>query len=283
MGIIEFKNFKWHYFEREEHDLLGINLNIKKGEFVGLVGPTSSGKTALCYSIMGVIPHLSRGKVKEGDVIVDGLNTQEHTIGELSSRVGIILQAPKSQLTGAGLTIEEEVAFGLENHGVPRKEMREKIDDVLKRVGLYELRKRSPFEVSGGQQQKVAIASVLALEPKILILDEPTGYLDPGGTDAVFSVVKKLNNQGKTIIIITHKLEYLARYADRVILFNKGNVVADGKPGKVLSNTKLLRRNNLTPLPVTLLAEALKNRRKWKDSLPVSVESTVKGLRKVVK
>jgi energy-coupling factor transport system ATP-binding protein len=283
MAIIEFKDFNWHYFEREEHDLLGVNLKIKKGEFVGLIGPTNSGKTALCYSIMGVIPHLSRGKVKGGDVIVDGLNTQEHSIGDLSSRVGIILQAPKSQLTGAGLTIEEEVAFGLENHGVPRREMRDKIERVLKRVGLYELRKRSPFEISGGQQQKVAIASVLALEPKIFILDEPTGYLDPGGTDAVFSVVKKLNNQGKTIIIVSHKLEYLARYANRVILFNRGNVVADGKSEEVLSNARLLRRNKLTPLPVTLLAEALKKRGKWKWGLPVTVQSTVRGLRRVIK
>nr|MBD3312154.1 ATP-binding cassette domain-containing protein [archaeon] len=283
MTVIEFKDFKWHYFEREEHDLQGVNLKIKKGEFVGLLGPSGSGKTAFCYSIMGVVPHLSQGRVKGGKVIIDGLDTQDSSIGELSSRVGIIMQSPKSQLTGAGLTIEEEVAFGLENTGVPRSEMGKRIKSVLKRVGLYELRKRSPFEVSGGQMQKVGIASVLVLEPKILILDEPTGYLDPGGTEAVFSLVKKLNNQGKTIIIVTHKLEYLARYADRIILFNNGRVVRDGSPQEILSDTKLLKRNKIDPLPVTLLGEALKKKRKWKQELPITVKEAVEGLRKVVK
>jgi len=279
MAIIEFNDFKWHYYETEEHDLTGVDLKINKGEFVGLVGPTGSGKTALCYSVMGVIPHLSQGRVLGGSVVVDGLDTQEHSIGDLSRSVGIILQSPLSQLTGAGLTIEEEVAFGLENNGVPRSEMIDQIKHVLKRVGLYELRKRSPFEVSGGQQQKIAIASVLALEPKILILDEPTGYLDPGGTEAVFSLVKKLNNQGKTIIMVTHKLEYLARYADRIIIFNKGNVVRDGKPQEVLSDVHLFKANNLTPLPVTRLGHALKLKRKWKGDLPITVKDAVRGLK----
>ncbi len=277
MAIIEFKNFTWKFFESGEHDLININLRIKKGEFVSIIGPTGSGKTALCYSIMGVIPHLSNGEIKKGKVIVDGLNTQEHSINELAKHVGIILQSPRSQLTGAGLSIEEEVAFGLENNGVPRSVMKKKIKEVLKKVGLYELRKRSPFEVSGGQQQKVAIASVLVLEPEILILDEPTGYLDPAGTEAVFSLVKKLNKEGKTIILVTHKLEYVLSYSDRVILFNNGRIIQDSTPKQVLSNYDLLIKNKLLPLPTTILGKKLKLGR------VVDIDETAKKLKEVLK
>ncbi len=278
MAIIEFNNFSWTYYNKEEHDLHNINLRINKGEFIGIIGPTGSGKTALCYSIIGVIPHLSQGEIKSGEVIVNGLRTSEHSIGELALSVGLIMQSPQSQLTGAGLTIEEEVAFGLENYGVPRREMKDKIKRVLKKVGLYELRKRSPFEVSGGQQQKVAIASVLALEPEIIILDEPTGYLDPWGTNAVLSLVKQLNNEGKTIILVTHKLEYLSQYADRIILFNNGRVIRDDTPNKILSNYELLRKNGLTPLPVTILGKEL-----GLSSLPSNINDCVKSIKEWLK
>ncbi len=278
MDIISFENFKWHFFEKGEHDLDGVNLKIRKGEFVGITGPTGSGKTALCYAIMGVIPHLSNGKVISGRVLVDGLDITKHSVGELASHVGIILQSPKSQLTGAGLSIEEEIAFGLENNGVPRKEMKRRIKEVLMKTGLYKLRKRSPFEVSGGQQQKVAIASVLVLQPEILILDEPTGYLDPEGTEAVFNLVKDLNKEGKTIILVTHKLEYLSEFADRVILFNNGKVIKDGRPDEVLGDYNLLVKNKLTPLPVTTLGKELK----WRN-YPITVRDAVRELRRELK
>lgn len=280
MAIIEIKNYGWHFYEREEHDLIDIDLEINKGEFVGLIGPSGSGKTGLCYSIMGIIPHLSSGRITSGDVVIDGWNTKDHSIGELASKVGLILQASKSQLTGAGLTVEEEIAFGLENKGVPRPQMIKKIDEVIRLTGLESIRKRSPFEVSGGQQQKVAIASVLAVEPSILVLDEPTGFLDPIGTRMVFETIKKLNKQKKmTIIFVTHKYELLAEHADRVVLLTNGRIIKDGKPGEVLTNTKLLRKHKLLPLPVTRMAEQLN----WKGRLPVSINEAVSGVRRLIK
>jgi len=280
MGIIEIKNYSWHFFENEEHDLVNLNLSIKKGEFIGLIGPSGAGKTALCYSLMGIIPHLSNGRVLKGDVVVDGWNTKTHSVGELASKVGLILQASKSQLTGAGLTVEEEIAFGLENKGVPRSEMIKKLDEVIKLTGLESVRKRSPFEVSGGQQQKVAIASVLVMDPKVLVLDEPTGFLDPSGTKMVFDTVKRLNeDKGMTIIFVTHSYELLAEHADRVLLLANGKIVKDGSPHEVLTDTKTLTRHGLIPLPVTSMAEKLP----WKGKLPININEAFKGVKRLIR
>jgi len=222
-NIIEFEKFEWQYGNNANFKILINDLKIKKGSFIGVIGPTGAGKTSFCYSIMGVIPHLQTGEMK-GSVRIGGVETKNSSLSMLSRKVGLILQNPLSQMSGAGLNVEEEIAFGLENLGYPRSEMEKKIKEIIKLFELKEHAHRSPFELSGGQQQKVAIASVLVLEPDIIVLDEPTGYLDPLSTEIIFNLVKKLNKKGKTIIFVSHKFEYLNKLCDEILLMNEGSI-----------------------------------------------------------
>ncbi len=276
--IIEFNNFKWHYSNNRKFRLDIQELKIRKGSFVGIIGPTGAGKTTFCYSIMGVVPHLQNGKM-EGSVRIEEIETKNSSLNVLSQKVGLVVQNPLSQMSGAGLNVEEEIAFGLENHGYSRQEMIKKVKKIIELIGLKEYARRSPFELSGGQQQKVAIASILVLEPEILVLDEPTGYLDPLSTDMIFTLVKELKKQGKTIIFVSHKFEYLNELCDEIILINKGKIIKKGAPTEIFSDISLLSKNNLGAMDVTNLFARLKKAGKWKKRFAVSVEESEKELR----
>ena len=215
-------------------------MKIEKGEFVILTGPSGCGKTTLCRCFNGLIPHFYQG-VLEGEIRVANLNVSDHPIHELAVHVGLVFQNPENQLFA--LSVEKDVAFGLENLGVPREEMQKRVEWATKTVGISDLRERAPHELSGGQQQRVAIASIIAMQPEIMVLDEPTSFLDPLSARKIFEVIDELNkNLGITVILVEHRLDLAARFANHVIIMDKGSIVLDGEPREVLGShdTRLL-------------------------------------------
>ena len=255
-NIIEIKNLHFFY-EFEDNTpsvevLKGINLDIKKGEFVAVLGHNGSGKSTLAKHLNGIlIP-------KKGKVIVDGIDTSDESkLFELRQRAGMVFQNPDNQIVSS--IVEEDVAFALENLGVPYDEMRKRVDDSLKAVNMYEYRLHSPSQLSGGQKQRVAIAGIIAMRPECIILDEPTAMLDPQGRKEVLSAIHRMNREyGITIVLITHYMEE-ATQCDRVIVMDKGNIIMDNIPEKVFSQVELLRKIGLDVPQVTELCWELKN------------------------
>lgn len=257
--FIEVKNvfFQYDTVEDEEKSseaefaLKGIDLEIDKGEFVAIVGHNGSGKSTLAKHFNSIYLPTT------GDVFVDGMNTKDDDhLFDIRKKVGLVLQNPDNQIV-AGI-VEEDVAFGCENLGMPPKEIRERVDNALKTVGMYEYRMHSPDKLSGGQKQRVAIAGIIAMEPECIVLDEPTAMLDPQGRDEVISTVMKLNSeQGITIILITHYMEE-AVLADRVIMVDSGKVFTDGTPREVFAKCELLKQHRLDVPQATELNHRLK-------------------------
>ena len=236
MVAIEANGLTYTYPNATKHAIHNVSLKIKKGEFVILTGPSGCGKTTLCRCFNGLIPHFYQGKL-EGEIQVVGLNVIDKPIHELAFHVGLVFQNPENQLFA--LSVEKDVAFGLENLGVPRDEMQKQVSWALRTAGISDLRERTPHELSGGQQQRVAIASIIAMRPKIMVLDEPTSFLDPVGAQKIFAVIKELNDSlGITVILVEHRLDLAARYANHVIVMDKGQIVLDGAPRAVLSSEK---------------------------------------------
>jgi energy-coupling factor transport system ATP-binding protein len=242
--IVEIEDLKFSYpvysnSEQAVNVLDGLTLKIKKGEFLSIMGPTGAGKTTLCLVLNGIIPH-SSGGCFGGNVKVCGVNTKETDVAHLAQKLGIVFQDPESQLFC--MTVQDEVAFGLENMGVPHDEMHRRVHEALEAVGAGHLAERSPFHLSGGQKQRVAIASMLAMEPEILILDEPTSGLDPIGKAEVFGVVSKLKNEkNMTIIMIEQDSERVAEFSDRVVILDQGRIVLEGTPRAVFEQVEFLR------------------------------------------
>ncbi|AIF69016.1 cobalt ABC transporter ATPase [Palaeococcus pacificus DY20341] len=240
MALIRVEDLSFKYLGSEDYSLKGINLKVKKGEFLGILGASGSGKSTLCLTFNGIIPHSISGEF-EGNVYVKGYNTKDTSVAELSTLVGLILQNPDSQLFN--MTVEEEVAFGLENLGLDVEEIKRRIKWALKLAGLEGLENEFPPNLSGGQKQRLAIASVLAMKPEVLVLDEPTSQLDPLGREQVLSLVTLLNKeQGITTIMVEHNTDYLLNFADRVIVMDKGEIILEGKPRQVFEEVELLNR-----------------------------------------
>jgi energy-coupling factor transporter ATPase len=234
--VIEAEGLTYTYPNATKPAIQNVSLKIEKGEFVILTGPSGCGKTTLCRCFNGLVPHFYQGEVK-GEIKVVGLNVSEHPIHKLALHVGLVFQNPENQLFA--LSVEKDVAFGLENLGVSREEMQKKVNWALETAGIYDLRERAPHELSGGQQQRVAIASVIAMHPEIMVLDEPTSFLDPLGAQKIFEVINELNKTlGITVILVEHRLDLAARYANHVIVMDKGKIVLDGEPRTVLGSQK---------------------------------------------
>lgn len=233
--MITVSGLRFRYAGTEEDALCGIDLTAGAGELVGVVGANRAGKSTLCYALTGYIPHFYAGSI-EGDVLVAGHDVRRTPVSELASDVGLVFHNPFNQISGARYTVLEEVAFGLENLGVEQAELRPRAMEALRATGLDDLAGRSPFTLSGGEQQRLAIAAVMAMQPKVLVLDEPTSQLDPAGTRSIFEVLKQLAQAGKTTIVLTeHKLGWLAAFVDRLVVLHAGQLVADGAPRDVLS------------------------------------------------
>ncbi|MCM1132366.1 MAG: energy-coupling factor transporter ATPase [Ruminococcus flavefaciens] len=252
-NIIEIKDLHFSYEANSEKPveiLKGINLNIREGEFVAVLGHNGSGKSTLAKHINAILAPTS------GKVLVDGIDTaDEAKIFDLRQRAGMVFQNPDNQIVSS--IVEEDVAFALENLGVPYEEMRRRVDDALKAVNMYDYRLHSPAQLSGGQKQRVAIAGIIAMRPKCIILDEPTAMLDPQGRREVMSVIRKMNAEGVTIVLITHYMDEAAQ-CGRVVVMDKGRVVLDDTPRAVFSHVAEIKKIGLDVPQVTELAWELK-------------------------
>ncbi|NJE06401.1 ATP-binding cassette domain-containing protein [Thermococcus sp. M36] len=245
MKVIRVEGVSFRYRRAERYSLKDVSFEVRKGEFLGIIGPSGSGKSTLCLTLNGIIPNLIKGEFS-GDIVIrdprtgEEYNTRETPVSELSTVVGLILQNPESQLFN--MTVEEEIAFGLENLGLERNEILRRLRWVLEVTRLKGLEKEFPPNLSGGQQQRLAIAAVLAMEPSVLVLDEPTSQLDPLGRNEVLGLVSLLNREyGITVVMVEHHTDYIFRYADRVIVMNEGRVVLEGRPSDLLGEVETLR------------------------------------------
>ena len=257
MGYIELKNVTYTYPLAEEPSVRDISAVMERGKFYSILGANGSGKTTLCNILRGFIPNFYQGEMS-GEVIFDGKNLQEYEMGELASKIGYVFQNPFNQITGARDTVYGEIAYGLENFGVPVPEIRDRVDQIMELTNITYLRDKSPFELSGGQQQRVAIASVLVLEPDMFVIDEPTSQLDPRETERVFDIILKMKEMGKTIVLVEHKMELVAQYSDEVLVLEDGRLIRAGEKHEILSETGLQEHGVMLPQTV-LLAEKMRN------------------------
>jgi energy-coupling factor transporter ATP-binding protein EcfA2 len=237
--LIRLQDVDYTYPRGERPALDSVSLEIPAGQFCALLGANGAGKSTLCYALTGFIPHFYRGRLA-GRLQVAGMNVAETPLAQLAGRIGLVFANPFNQITGAKFTVREEVAFGLENLGIPRQEMEARIARALEMTDIAGLADRSPYNLSGGQQQRLAIASVLAMEPQVLVLDEPAAQLDPAGAAALFAVLHTLSaRQETTVVLATHKVERVARFAGRAVILQQGKVVADGPPLELLADPAL--------------------------------------------
>lgn len=253
-NIIEIKNVSFDYTDDNviHTAVKDLSLNIENGSFTMILGHNGSGKSTLAKMLNGL------NKPTKGDIFVDGINTKtEETELEVKRRVGMVFQNPDNQLVAS--IVEEDVAFGPENLGLNPAEIRERVDNALKSVGMYEFKNSTPHRLSGGQKQRIAIAGIIAMEPECLVLDEPTAMLDPKGRAEIVKTLEKLNREkGITVILITHYMEE-AENADRVIVMNDGEIIKDGTPKEVFKNVRLLKSVGLdVPQTTELLFELQK-------------------------
>ncbi len=244
--LLEFRDVSYQYPQSAGYALLNVNLAVQPGEFFGLVGPTGAGKTTLCLAINGIVPQFFGGRFF-GSVATAGLDTVENPISTLARCASQVFEDPETQLLAT--SVENEVAFALENLKFPREVIRERIAEALALVRLDGLEKKHPHELSAGQKQRLAIAAALAVRPALLVLDEPTSQLDPAGTEQVFRTVRSLNRElGITVVMASHAAEEMAEYADRVALLSGGQVVSIGTPDAVYSEIE--RQQAGSPAPI---------------------------------
>ncbi|MGA2309686.1 MAG: ATP-binding cassette domain-containing protein [Candidatus Bathyarchaeia archaeon] len=268
MAIIEAKNLTYTYPGGTKQSISDVSLRMEKGEFVLVTGPSGCGKTTLCRCFNGLIPHFYQGEMK-GELTVAGLKVSEHPTYELAQHVGLVFQNPENQLFA--LSVEKDVAFGLENLGVSREEMRKSVDWALQLTSIDDLRERAPHELSGGQQQRVAIASVLAMKPQVIVLDEPTSFLDPLTARRIFEVIHDLNrNLGITVVLVEHRLDLTAKYADHIIVMDQGKVLLDGDPHEILRSEEARLVGVGIPKATRLYQMLLKDGAKLRNIVPLS-------------
>lgn len=234
MSILSIEKLSFKYPQAQTNALRNVTCEIQSGTVTAIVGANGGGKSTLCSALAGFVPHFFKGEM-QGTVRVNGADTKQTPLAELVTQVGMVFQNPFNQISGAKLTVTEELAFGLENLGVPRSEMQARIQHALELFGLAQVAEQSPYALSGGQQQRLALASIFVMEPPVMVLDEPTSQLDPQGTREVMETVQTLAGQGRTIVLVEHKLEWVARLASRVLVLDQGTLVADGEPRTVLA------------------------------------------------
>ncbi|MBQ8216498.1 MAG: energy-coupling factor transporter ATPase [Oscillospiraceae bacterium] len=261
MSIIKFEKVSYSYPGDELPSLCGIDLSIEKGQFVAVLGHNGSGKSTLAKHMNAILVP------DEGRVLINGVDTaDENRVLDIRRNVGMVFQNPDNQIVAN--VVEDDVAFAPENLGVAPEEIRRRVDAALKQVGMYELREHAPHLLSGGQKQRVAIAGVIAMEPEIIVLDEPTAMLDPMGREEVISTVTKLcREKGMTVVLITHHMDECVN-ADRLVVMSNGNIVADGAPAQVFSQVELMEGEGLDVPDTTRLLYELR-----KEGLELSLEA----------
>ena len=234
--IIKFNDFSFKYSSSDTNILENINLSIKSNEITVLAGPTGCGKSTLLRSIVGLIPNMYDGEYS-GEVIVDGIRIKDAEIKEIAKRVGFVFQNPENQIFM--FSVERDIAFGLENLGIEQEIIKERIKKMMETLSITHLAEKAPHELSDGQKQRTALAGVLAMEPKILILDEPTSLLDPKTASEFMELMNKLcKEKGISIIIVEHRLDLVLKYADRLIILSNGKIISNDKPENVFNYKK---------------------------------------------
>jgi energy-coupling factor transport system ATP-binding protein len=274
MSIIKIENLSVQYLEQETKALDGVSLEVEEGEFIAILGAHGAGKTTLCLSINGIVPNMIQADMF-GKIEVAGEVPPKIPVRELATKVGSVFDNPEFQMSQ--LTVFEEVALGLQNLGVDKETIIKNITASLELVGLSGFEERSPFEISGGQQQRLAMASALSMKPQILVLDEPTSNLDPIGKEEVFTVTRRINQEeGLTVIIAEHEVEVIAEYADKVILLEEGKITQVGTPEELFPKLVDIQSDVGVRIPqITDFASRVPD--KFKGSIPVTVDQAVKG------
>jgi len=276
-SIIKFENFSFRYDSANEFILKNINLEINKNELVILAGPTGCGKSTLLRSIIGLIPHMHGGEYK-GKVIVDQLVVNDVKITDLAKKAGFVFQNPENQIFM--FSIERDIAFGLENLATSRTIMKERVDSILSLLEIEHLATKAPHELSDGEKQKAALAGILAMQPKILILDEPTSLLDPKTAINFINIVNDLRKKiGMTIVIVEHRLDLVVGIADKLIILSNGKIIENDNPKQVLHYS-----NQLIPeIGIPVISRLYRNLAKSNydfDNVVVTVKDMVKEMRR---
>ena len=280
---VSIKNAIFSYIDDYKKAIDDITLNIFQGERLLITGPGGAGKTTFCCCLNGLVPHFYEGTFS-GKIIVKGIDTAQTSIGQLSQKVGVVFQDPSSQLVSP--TVEEELAFGPENLGIPRDEIKERINEIIKATRLERFQERQPQTLSGGEQQAVAVASILAMHPDICVLDEPTSNLDPIGSSMVLSIAQDLAKRGeKTLIIVSHKIKEIIPIIDTIIIMNEGKIIHRGTPRKVLQNVEFMNKLGIGGPPVIFLADKLRKNGliKSNEDLWISFEEAYTALSNLLK
>ena len=280
MYNIEIKDLTYRYPTSEEDILKNVSLSVKKGELCALVGANGSGKTTLCNAIRGFVPKFYKGDMT-GEVYIKGNNIADMDVGSIALDVGFVFQNPFTQISGIASTVYEELAYGLENMGVEPEEIDRRVCEVMKLTKIEEFRDRDPYQLSGGQQQRVALAAILVMNQDILVIDEPTSQLYPQSTDYIFEIIKLMKDMGKTVVLVEHKMEQVAEYADRVVVMDHGEIVMQGTPKEVFEDPRCKEYQTRLPQSATI-AKELENEGISFESIPVTVDETIEALRKIM-
>lgn len=238
MDRIELKHVTFSYTLAENKALDDVSFTFEKGRFYGVIGENGGGKTTLCNLLRGLIPNFFKGEMS-GQVLYDGTDMKDLDVDALSVDIGYVFQNPFTQISGVKKTVFEEVALGLENLGVPPEEIVKRVIDVLKLLEIERLALNNPTELSGGQRQRVAFASIIVMDPDILVIDEPTSQLDPEGSRRIFDIIEMLKKRNKTIVLVEHKINMIARYCDEVLVMKDGKFVRSGSAQEVLADASL--------------------------------------------
>jgi cobalt import ATP-binding protein cbiO 1 len=281
MCYFKLEDISYKYPLTEENILKNITIGIEKGEFWAVIGKNGSGKTTLCNVLRRFSPDFYKGELT-GRIILENKELKDYTVKEIVQKIGFVFQNPFTQISGVKETVFEEIAFGLENLGLEANHIKNKVEETLELLHIKELRHKNPYELSGGQGQKVALASIIAMEPEILIIDEPTSQLDPQGTEEIFKIINMLAEKGKTIILVEHKIELIGEYAEKVIVLDEGEIILKGDTKDVLKNKLLLEKEIGMPQYAMLayeLSENMPDKIKFEE-IPITKETTLRELKK---
>ena len=279
MGYFKIENVNYKYPLEDKQALKNINIEIKKGEFWAVIGKNGSGKTTFCNMLRRFVPDFYKGELT-GKIMLEDKELKDYSQKELVQKIGFVFQNPFTQISGVKDTVFEEIAYGLENLGLEKEEIISKVEKILKMLEIEKLRDRNPYDLSGGQKQRVALASIIAMDPDILVIDEPTSQLDPKGTEDIFKIINLMANEGKTIILVEHKLELIAEYAQNILVLDEGEIILSGKAEEVLNN-KILLEKEIGMTQYSILAYELEKARKVElEEIPITKEKTVELLKK---
>ena len=279
MGYLKLENVNYKYPLEEKNTLQNINIEIKKGEFWAVIGKNGSGKTTLCNILRRFVPDFYKGELT-GKITLEGKELKDYSQKEIVQKIGFVFQNPFTQISGVKNTVFEEIAYGLENLGIEREIIISEVEKILKLLEIEKLRDKNPYNLSGGQKQRVALASIIAMNPDILVIDEPTSQLDPKGTEDIFKIINLMANEGKTIILVEHKLELIAEYAENILVLDEGEIILSGKANEVLNN-KILLEKEIGMTQYSMLAYELEKSGKVElEEIPITKEKIVELLKK---